>query len=74
MHSAPLGVHTRSHIVLVDVTTHEELYDHDPEQAGEGRDEGQQIKEETVDDERPEAGGHEDRPEFDEIDEAEEGH
>ena len=36
MHSAPLGIHARAHIVL-DVTAHEELYRHDPEQAGEGR-------------------------------------
>ena len=31
MHSAPLGVQTRHHIVLVDVTAHEQFYDHDPE-------------------------------------------
>ena len=44
MHFAPLGVHARGHIVLADVASHEELDRHDPEQAGEGRDEGQQIK------------------------------
>jgi hypothetical protein len=74
MHLAPLRVHTRGHIVLADVTSHEELDRHDPEQASEGRDEGQQIKEEAVGDERPEAGGRENRSEFDQVEKAEERH
>ena len=67
MHPAPLGVHARGHIVLVDVATHEELDQHDPEQGDEGRDEGQQVQEAAGDDELPEAGGREERPDFDEA-------
>ena len=74
MHPAPLGVHARDHIVLVDVATQEELYHHDPEQAGERRDEGQQVQEQAVDDERPETGGREERPEFDRAEDGQEGH
>src|SRR6185436_7250340 len=59
MHSAPLGIHARGHIVLVDVTAHEEFYRHDPEQAGEGRDQAEQVQEEAGDDKLPQAGGGE---------------
>src|SRR6516162_2789281 len=51
MHLAPLGVHTRRHIVPVDVTTQEELYHHDPEEADERHDEANQVQEEAGDDE-----------------------
>ena len=43
-------------------------------QAGEGHDEAQQVHEEPDDDERPEAGGREERPDFDEGRGDEEGH
>ena len=57
MHPAPLRVHARADIVLVDVTTQDELEQHDPEQGREGRDETQQVSEEPGDHERREASG-----------------
>ena len=59
MHLAPLGVYTGTHIVLVDVASHEELDDHDPEQARKGRGEPHQIEKNPDDDEFPEIAGRE---------------
>ena len=66
MHPAPLRVHARADIVLVDVTTQDELEQHDPEQGREGRDETQQVSEEPGDHERREASGPE-RSDVDEV-------
>ena len=74
MHSAPLGVYTRRHIVLVNVTAHEELDHHHPEQAGEGQDKGKQVHQEADANELPEAGGHEELADFREGDEPQEAY
>ena len=55
-------------------TSHEELYDHDPEQSGEGHGEAQQVQEKACDNELAEAGGHEELPDFKEAESAEKGH
>ena len=64
MHSAPLGVHTRCHIVPVNVTTHKELDHHDPEQAGEGQGKGKQVHQEADTNELPEGRGYEELTDF----------
>ena len=69
MHPAPLGVDTRRHIVLVNVTTHEELDHQDPEEAGEGKDKGEQEHQETDADELPDVRGHEELAYFRRSDE-----
>ena len=74
MRLAPLGVNARRHVVPIDVTSEDELDRHDPEQAGEGHDEPDEVQREGRDDELREAAGREECLHVNQGERADEGY